>query len=202
MRDAMRARRGLIVSGVSGASGAAERGGERAAALIEHWIAGHPERAPQTALLFASLPGEPDTLPLDALLRRHRAAVAYPRVDGAALRLHRATPDQLQTGRFGIREPAADADEIAPTSVDFVLVPGLAFDSKGHRLGFGRGFYDALLEAAPGALRVGVCLPEQLISHVPIEPHDRCMDLVLADELHVTFARTWPSPPSQKEVAT
>jgi 5-formyltetrahydrofolate cyclo-ligase len=176
---------------------ASARAGERAAVLLDAFLASSG-RAPSLVLLYAGLPGELDTRPLDALLCRRGATIAWPRVAGPSLRLHVAAHDQLAPGGLAIREPAADLPEVAPSLLDLAVVPGLAFDRAGHRLGSGRGYYDALLERAPQALRVGVCLPAELIPRVPSEPHDVLMDLVIADEVQVTGARPLPPP---KEVA-
>lgn len=196
LREAMRARRRALTSE------ATLRAGLRAAALLAELLLREPGRAPRSALLYSSLPGEADTGAIDALLRRRGAAVAYPRVEGGRLRLHRASPAELQPGQFGIREPPLAAEEISIAALDLVVVPGLAFDRAGHRLGFGGGYYDALLDAAPDALRVGVCLEEQLLPNVPTEPHDQRVDFVLADEIHASGARPWLSPPTPKEVTT
>ena len=59
-----------------------------------------------------------------------------------------------------------------------ILVPGLAFDLRGGRLGRGRGYYDRFLAGATG-LRVGVCFEDQIVADVPLEPHDLRMDFVV-----------------------
>lgn len=132
-----------------------------------------------TVLLYAALPGEPDTAPLDAALRTRGFLVAYPRIDGARLAVHLARPDDLQPGRYRLREPSASSPEPPLATLALVLVPGLAFDRRGHRLGFGRGYYDRLLAATPDAVRCGVCYERQLCPSIPIEPHDVSLDFLL-----------------------
>ncbi len=94
--------------------------------------------------------------------------------------------EELQPGPFGIAEPIG-----APRSIEDVevfLVPGLAFDFRGHRLGFGKGFYDRALPALGEAVAIGVGHHWQLIDEpLPVEPHDRAMDFVLTD-------RGWHTP--------
>ena len=85
--------------------------------------------------------------------------------------------DELLPGKFGILEPLLNAPEVSPGEVDLVLVPGVAFDSAGNRLGRGRGFYDRWLESL-GGLKVGVGFDHQLIEKVPTEPHDMQLDAV------------------------
>ena len=131
------------------------------------------------ALLYAPLPGELDTALIDELLRSRGTAIAYPRVDGDLLRLHFAAPSDLVRGRFAIAGPPSHLPSVAAGDLDLVLVPALAFDRRGHRLGFGRGFYDRLLAAAPAATRLGACLPHQLVPRLPDEPHDVAVDFIL-----------------------
>jgi 5-formyltetrahydrofolate cyclo-ligase len=84
-----------------------------------------------------------------------------------------------------------------PEELDWILVPGLAFDTSGGRLGFGRGYYDALLERAPRALRVGAGFAWQVVAQVPLAPHDQKLDFILADRAHATGARPLPLPKEQ-----
>lgn len=102
--------------------------------------------------------------------------------DGDALLLHQYTGiDCLQDGAFGIKEsvgtlvPSYEYD-----TVDLVIVPGMAFDRKGNRLGRGRGFYDRLLPLLERAKRVGVAFPFQIVSYCPHELTDSAMDIVVS----------------------
>jgi 5-formyltetrahydrofolate cyclo-ligase len=78
-----------------------------------------------------------------------------------------------------------------------VVVPGLAFDAAGFRIGFGGGYYDVLLAQTPGALGCGLCHPFQFLERVPAEPHDARVDLVVHEDLTLTAARPLP-PPSRR----
>jgi len=91
-------------------------------------------------------------------------------------------PDaQLMPGAFGVREPSPDLPVIPVKRIDAFLCPGLAFDPHGARLGRGRGFYDRMLsKARPGALKIGVCFPWQIVPDVFPEAHDVIMDEVLS----------------------
>ncbi|MBO4487067.1 MAG: 5-formyltetrahydrofolate cyclo-ligase [Bacteroidaceae bacterium] len=107
--------------------------------------------------------------------------VLLPKVTGDSLTLHPYTNIlSLRRGAYGIMEPCTpeftDYD-----AVDLVLVPGVAFDSAGNRLGRGRGYYDRLFaNLLPAAVtKVGVCYPFQLVDHVPAEPTDVRMDAIL-----------------------
>lgn len=107
-----------------------------------------------------------------------RKTVALPRVVGEELSLHLVEAgDELHRGAFGIREPAENSPA-SGNSFDLILVPGLAFDRQGGRLGRGRGFYDRFLATATGR-RVGVCQDFQIVDSVPCEAHDLTMDFVI-----------------------
>jgi 5-formyltetrahydrofolate cyclo-ligase len=116
-------------------------------------------------------------------------AVASPRVDPAArmLTIHRVTDVQadIAPGYRGIPEPLPHCREIAGETIDWVLVPGLAFDERGRRLGYGGGYYDRLLPLLPRqASRVAGAFEMQIVAAVPTGPHDLALDCI------VTEART------------
>jgi 5-formyltetrahydrofolate cyclo-ligase len=133
-------------------------------------------------LAFASLDGEPD---LDLLLKVALSVgkmVALPRFRPAAGIYEAAEvldwERDLTRGEFGIREPSVKAKAVPLNQLDLVLVPGLAFDLFGARLGRGKGFYDRLLTDVSGHL-CGVLFEWQLVGEVPLEPHDRLMNSIL-----------------------
>lgn len=86
--------------------------------------------------------------------------------------------EALSQHTFGIREPGPGAPELPLNRLDLVLVPGVAFDYAGGRLGRGKGFFDRLLAEVTG-VKCGVALDEQLLEYLPAEPHDVAMDFVL-----------------------
>lgn len=92
----------------------------------------------------------------------------------------------LHSGAFGVREPiAVDENEaLTPADIGIFIVPGLAFDAAGNRLGYGRGWYDQAL--APHALVIGVCFDCQIVAHVPVEPHDKPVTLVVTESRTLT----------------
>jgi 5-formyltetrahydrofolate cyclo-ligase len=101
-----------------------------------------------------------------------------PRVEGQRLVLHPYDPGRLIRHRFGMLEPAADLPTVEPNALDLVLVPGVAFDRRGGRLGFGGGFYDHFLPTTQ-ALRVGVTHDRCLVDKLPMGDHDQWMDWVV-----------------------
>jgi 5-formyltetrahydrofolate cyclo-ligase len=135
---------------------------------------------------FAATRGEID--PREALdqIRRAGGDVALPRVDGAGPRMtfHRAPAGAaLVRGRFGIDEPDPASPAVALAQVAAFVVPGMAFDAAGRRLGFGGGYYDELLAArpAPPPLLVGFAYDFQVVDRCPAGPGDVRVDWVVTD---------------------
>jgi 5-formyltetrahydrofolate cyclo-ligase len=135
----------------------------------------------QSVLFFAPLPEELDVWPLleDALSAGIIAGL--PRFDSEtqsyiACRVKDPAKD-IVAGHFGIREPAPRCPEL-PFKLDLILLPGVAFDLHGRRLGRGKGFYDQLLAAVRGTT-CGVAFDEQIVPAVPVEPHDVQLNCIL-----------------------
>lgn len=145
---------------------------------LAQWLATRPHL--QTIAVYSALPGEVD---LTALLAENpERHWAYPRVSGDHLTFHLVDDPEihLTPGAFGIREPSPMTPEIPLDRIDAFLCPGLAFDTRGGRLGRGRGFYDKLLsKARPDAEKIGVCFPSQIVADTFAEPHDIHMDHVI-----------------------
>ncbi len=97
-------------------------------------------------------------------------------VDAEHMTLHRyVSQDDMVEGALHIMEPTG-APFTDYDAIDVVLVPGMAFDAAGHRLGRGRGYYDRFLQAHPQSYKIGVCFTFQRVAEVPTEPHDVVMD--------------------------
>jgi 5-formyltetrahydrofolate cyclo-ligase len=134
--------------------------------------------------LYRSKGSEVDTTAIDVAARARGVVVVYPRVvDGEqALAFHRVTIDELVPSRFGLREPRTDAPRVDVRSIAAFVVPGLAFDRNGARLGWGLGHYDAtLVAAAESALRVGLSFECQLVEQLPHEAHDQLLHVIITE---------------------
>lgn len=140
--------------------------------------------AAATVAVYPPMGAEVDTAPIvDAALAAGKR-IAWPRIVGGDARLGFAAclPAELVPGPHGTREPPPGADEVPVASLDLALVPGLAFDAAGRRLGRGGGYYDSALGALAGrALRVGLAFDCQIAPEVPVEPHDARVDLVATE---------------------
>lgn len=135
-----------------------------------------------TILFYAPLSDELDVWPLLELSIALGTNCALPFFDaekkiyGAKLLKNLAA--DIVIGKFGVREPAAGCAEIPLDQFDLVLVPGMAFDAQGNRLGRGRGFYDRLLEKTSG-VKCGVCLDIQLMEKIPVAAHDARVNFIV-----------------------
>jgi 5-formyltetrahydrofolate cyclo-ligase len=156
-----------------------------------------------TVCAYAPIGSEPGSLALlDTLLARGaRVLLPVARHDGDVpmpLQWGMYRPGHLVAARFGLREPAAPwlpADAVADAAV--VLVPALAVDRRGVRLGRGAGFYDRSLGAAdPSALLVAVVRDEELVERVPAEAHDVRMTHALTPTCGLIALRESPWPRS------
>lgn len=128
-------------------------------------------------LLYHSLPDELET---HRFLKKWKDIKKFflPRVNGVNLELLPYDETRLEIGSFHIEEPKGD--ETYPVEdIEVIIVPGVAFDRKGRRLGRGKGFYDRLLATAK-ATKIGVGYDFQLIDELPSEPHDVPMDMIIA----------------------
>lgn len=140
-------------------------------------------------LLYAALPSEVPTGEIAEEARRRGIEVIYPRclVRTREMTLHRVGREaDLITGSFGIREPDAACPSAAPDEIDAALVPGLAWDRRGGRLGRGAGYYDRLL-AHPSwrGFSCGLFFAAQEFPSLPLDPWDVALHAV------VTEAEVW-----------
>ena len=137
----------------------------------------------RTVMAFSSFGSEVDTGPIIERLERDGRRVALPRMEGRIIvAVAYRSGDPVKPSSYGALEPAG-GEKVAPQEIDVVIVPGLAFDRSGHRVGYGRGFYDRFLGALrPDALTVGICFSVQLVDEVPHGRGDRPVDVVVTED--------------------
>jgi len=137
---------------------------ERALSHLAHLLEGR-----KRVLLYAPLPGEPD--PRGLLERLPETAFYLPRVEGESL-LVLPCPTRLERGAFGVLEPV-EGEPLPPERLDAVVVPALAYDRRGFRLGQGKGYYDRFLKRLrEDALTVGFIPSALLLDRLPTDPWD------------------------------
>ena len=140
-------------------------------------------------LMYSPLPGEPDLMALAEEGAGCGRNFFFPRIEGNEIAVYRRLAgSRWISGPFGLSEPDPGSWKAASIAeIDMVLVPGVAFDTSGRRLGRGKGFYDRLLgHPAFRGLKIGVAWPWQIVESVPMESHDISMDLIMAErEAHI-----------------
>ena len=131
-----------------------------------------------SVLLFANLPDEIDTFSLIDKCIAMGKKVYLPVINGDDMTVAEFT-GEYRVGRYDIKEPVTpNSSLLTPHSIDFILVPGVAFSPNGYRLGRGKGYYDKFLSKHP-LYTVGVCFREQFYLDIPREPHDVPMHKVI-----------------------
>ncbi len=143
----------------------------------------HPEfQKANTILLYHPLPDEPDTTPLLKQWAKHKTLL-LPVVVKDQLQIHPYTnQEQLKTGAYGILEPPKSHNNIPQPQL--AIIPGVAFDRVGHRMGRGKGYYDKLLQSPlyNKVYKIGLAFHCQLLDLIPTEEHDILMNEVMTEE--------------------
>lgn len=130
-------------------------------------------------LMYHSLP---DELSTHAFLKKwkDRKKFYLPRVNGVNLEILPYDETRLELGAFHIEEPTGN-ERINEETIELIIVPGVAYDRKGNRLGRGKGFYDRLLSSTK-ATKIGIAYDFQIVENIPVEPHDVAMDIVISPD--------------------
>lgn len=133
-------------------------------------------------LMYHSLP---DELSTHAFLDKwsSRKSFFLPRVNGVNLDILPFDRSRLELGAFHIEEPQGDCT-VDPADIELIIVPAVAYDRNGNRLGRGKGFYDRLLATA-SATKIGVGYDFQLVDEIPAEPHDVPVDMVITQTSYI-----------------
>ena len=134
-----------------------------------------------TVLLYHPLPDEVDTTSLLTHALRAGKRIILPKVTGDDLTLHEYRgPESLSPGAFGIMEPITPSIPLPTLCIPLAIIPAVAYDPRGHRLGRGRGFYDRLLPTLHLKHSIGICFSFQLLQLIPVEPHDITVNEVVS----------------------
>ncbi len=149
-------------------------------------------RKATAVMLYMPIAGEIDSTEIALAAWRYGKTVLVPRIEvesaGHMIAVETdSLDDEMATGSFGIRYPARGRPWPIE-DIDFIVVPALIFDRRGHRIGRGGGFYDRFL-AQPGmrAIACGLAFAEQLIDHLPNHVHDKPVDMLVTDEHFLRF---------------
>lgn len=162
---------------------------QKSARLIERLSEILAQREISVVALFSPMNDEVQIAPLvEKLAKEGGCRVVLPRVESmsdgqAEMEFYDYNPAQMAVGAFGIIEPQA-GEPCSASEIDVMVVPGVAFDRNGGRLGRGKGYYDRYISREGfRAECIGVCFDYQLFDKLPTEPHDKAMDMVVSDNL-------------------
>lgn len=136
-------------------------------------------------MCYASMEDEVQILPLVQKWLDAGVTVTMPRIirKGEMEAVTVPSLDDLVEGEYGILTPdPAKCQVIAPEELDLIIVPGVAFDTRGERLGMGAGFYDAYMAKAVNAKRIALAYSCQLVSSVPMEEHDALVHKIITEQ--------------------
>lgn len=160
----------------------------RSARIRERLLDYLGSRLPHPALLYLGARDEIDTAPLVQHWLAATGQVIVPYcLPGHQLGLFRLQDfSELTPGVYGILEPASDLRaerEVSPQSIELAILPGVAFDLRGNRLGHGKGYYDRLLpHLRPQCRRIAMAFECQMVAEVPTEPHDIPVETIITEQ--------------------
>jgi 5-formyltetrahydrofolate cyclo-ligase len=159
-----------------------ERRAEMSAAIRDRLLDEIRSRGARAVFVFRSFGSEVDTHGLIERVAGEGGRVLLPVLQDGALEAARWTPGEpLVRSGYGALEPA-EREIVQPAEVDLVVVPGLAFDLRGYRVGYGRGYYDGYLRRLPpGAARIGAAFAAQVVDHVPHGASDEPVDAIVTE---------------------
>ena len=133
---------------------------------------------------YYGIAGEVATRPLLRTLLKNKKVYLPKTEPGKKLMMFRqvrSLAKDLIKGPYGIMEPKLSCPKRPVARMDLIIVPGVAFDRQGGRLGRGVGYYDRLLKQAKKVVKIGLCFREQMVKKVPMKAHDVKMDKVITD---------------------
>ncbi|MEO6906695.1 MAG: 5-formyltetrahydrofolate cyclo-ligase [Abditibacteriaceae bacterium] len=147
--------------------------------------------SPRKIGLYLATPLEVNLDSLIERLHRQQIEIYLPHLEDQETPFHQFLSwESLESGSLDLRHPPAESPSLAAALLDVIIVPGLAFDRSGNRLGHGGGWYDRALDFKRAQEKtpfmVGVCLEEQLVKSVPCESFDVRMDVVVTPSLSVS----------------
>lgn len=143
------------------------------------------ETSAKSVLLYASFRSEVETWGIFEFCQNNSIKTAFPKVSGKELELKWVSEtSQLREGFCSILEPCSTS-KASLLEIDLILVPAVAFDIRGYRLGYGGGFYDRLLKDRISTA-VGLAFDEQIVDEIPTEPFDQRVDIIITDRRSIS----------------
>jgi 5-formyltetrahydrofolate cyclo-ligase len=144
-------------------------------------------RQARTVMFFVTHGSEINTEPMMERAWQQKKDVVVPLVDPEtdeiiAMKITCIDGD-LEKGSYGVREPRTGCATVSSAVIDLVLVPGLVFDRHGHRLGYGKGYYDRWLKWIPQEKRLGLCFDLQMVECLPKDENDVPVGMIVTEEV-------------------
>jgi len=143
----------------------------------------------KTILLYHPIKNEVDPTPLFATTKSSKTSkkiFAFPLTHSASHRmtLHEITDlNDLELDEFNIKSPTKKHKRIAIKNIDLVITPGLAFDKNGHRIGYGKGYFDKLFKSlSTNCVKIALAYDFQITENVPAEKHDKKVDMIVTEK--------------------
>lgn len=149
----------------------------------------------KVVFIYVNMDSEINTIDIIKTLLISDKIVAVPKVIPVSLKERQMKALKInsmlqlnESGAFGILEPSVECEDISE-DVDLIIIPGLAFDINGNRLGYGGGFYDRFLRKYPNSKRVALCYDFQIFDEIPHEFFDEKVDLIISEEKIISLEK-------------
>lgn len=149
----------------------------------------------KVVFIYVNMDSEINTIDIIKELLTSNKIVAVPKVIPVSLKERQMKALKInsmlqlnESGAFGILEPSVECEDISE-DVDLIIIPGLAFDINGNRLGYGGGFYDRFLRKYPNSKRVALCYDFQIFDEIPHEFFDEKVDLIISEEKIISLEK-------------
>ncbi|HHD2752015.1 TPA: 5-formyltetrahydrofolate cyclo-ligase [Clostridium perfringens] len=149
----------------------------------------------KVVFIYVNMDSEINTIDIIKELLTSDKIVAVPKVIPVSLKERQMKALKInsmlqlnESGAFGILEPSVECEDISE-DVDLIIIPGLAFDINGNRLGYGGGFYDRFLRKYPNSKRVALCYDFQIFDEIPHEFFDEKVDLIISEEKIISLEK-------------
>ena len=153
--------------------------------IINHKVMNHPAYQ-KSELVFAYIDAKGEVKTRDVIEDswKNGKKVAVPRVHGDIMKFYYISSyEDLEAGSFGLLEPKLICEEVKDVSKEsIVIVPGVAFDRKGNRIGYGKGYYDKYFVYHPDIYKTAIAFSLQIVPEIPVDEFDIKMDCVITED--------------------
>ncbi len=159
----------------------AEEQAEKSSRITDFFLSLSLYNKADTVMIYMSSFNEPSTAAIIDALKRDSKRVVVPISNTADFTITPAyLSDAIKTGAYGIPEPE-ECIKADVADIDIALIPGIAFDKSGSRIGFGKGYYDRFLLEFKG-IKAGICYDFQVLDEIPSSEHDIKMDMIITEK--------------------